>query len=76
MGLEELKEQIEQLSPTELQELRQYIDMLQSNEVVLDPLPDQVWQTVERREISYHSGDLQVTEAVELVMELHKSISS
>ena len=76
MGLQELKEQIEQLSPTELQELRQYIDMLQSNEVVLDPLPDQVWQAVDRRENSYHNGELQVTEALELVMELHKSISS
>ena len=70
MSVEELKKRISQLSSAEQNDVRQYIDMLQSNDVVLDPLPDQVWDEIERRETAYNNGELSSSPAHEVLSRL------
>jgi hypothetical protein len=70
MGLKEIKELVSQLSPADQAELRQYIDMLQSNETVLDPLPDQVWDEIERREEASKNGHVAHSPAADVISRL------
>ena len=75
MSVQELKQRIAQLSPTEQADVRQYIDMLQSNETVLDPLPDQVWTEIEKRSTAIDDGSMNTSSAQEVVGALRERIS-
>ena len=75
MSIQELKQRIAQLSPTEQADVRQYIDMLQSNETVLDPLPDQVWTEIEKRSTAIDDGSMTTSSAQEVVGALRERIS-
>ena len=75
MSIQELKQRIAQLSPTEQADVRQYIDMLQSNEGVLDPLPDQVWTEIEKRSTAIDDGSMKTSSAQEVVSALRERIS-
>ena len=75
MSVQELKQRIAQLSPTEQADVRQYIDMLQSNETVLDPLPDQVWTEIEKRSTAIDDGTMKTSSAQEVVSALRERIS-
>ena len=75
MSIQELKQRIAQLSPTEQADVRQYIDMLQSNETVLDPLPDQVWTEIEKRSTAIDDGSMNTSSAQEVVGALRERIS-
>ena len=74
MSVQELKQRIAQLSPTEQADVRQYIDMLQSNETVLDPLPDQVWTEIEKRSTAIDDGSMKTSSAQEVVGALRERI--
>ncbi len=74
MSIQELKQRIAQLSPTEQDDVRQYIDMLQSNETVLDPLPDQVWTEIEKRSTAIDDGTMKTSSAQEVVGVLRERI--
>ena len=75
MSIQELKQRIAQLSPTEQADVRQYIDMLQSNETVLDPLPDEVWTEIEKRSTAIDDGSMNTSSAKEVVGALRERIS-
>ena len=75
MSIQELKQRIAQLSPTEQADVRQYIDMLQSNETVLDPLPDQVWTEIEKRSTAMDNGTMKTSSAKEVVGLLRERIN-
>ena len=70
MSVEELKKRIAQLSSAEQNDVRQYIDMLQSNGTVMDPLPDQIWKEIEHRETAYNNGLLSSSPAHEVLSRL------
>ena len=74
MSVQELKQRIAQLSPTEQADVRQYIDMLQSNETVLDPLPDQVWTEIEKRSTAIDNGTMKTSSAEDVVSVLRERI--
>lgn len=74
MSIQELKQRISQLSPTEQDDVRQYIDMLQSKETVLDPLPDQVWTEVEKRSTAIDDGTMKTSSAQDVVTQLRERI--
>ena len=74
MSVQELKQRIAQLSPTEQADVRQYIDMLQSNETVLDPLPDQVWTEIEKRSATIDDGTMKTSSAQDVVSVLRERI--
>jgi hypothetical protein len=75
MSLKEIKALVSHLSPTEQEELRQYIDVLQSNETVLDPLPEEVWLEIDRREKAYRKGSIASYPAAEVLSQLRSKIS-
>ena len=75
MSVEELKDRIAQLSPSEQDDVRQYIDMLQSNVTTLDPLTESVWQEIERRELAYQSGKQELHSAKEVLSRLKRKQS-
>ena len=75
MSIQELKQRIAQLSPTEQADVRQYIDKLQSNETVLDPLPDQVWTEIEKRSTAMDNGTMKTSSAKEVVGLLRERIN-
>ena len=75
MSIQELKQRIAQLSPTEQADVRQYIDMLQSNETVLDPLPDQVWPEIEKRSTAIDDSSMKTSSAQDVVSVLRERIS-
>ena len=74
MSVQELKQRIAQLSPTEQADVRQYIDMLQSNETVLDPLPDQVWTEIEKRSSAIDDGTMKTSSTLDVVTQLRERI--
>ena len=74
MSIQELKQRISQLSPTEQDDIRQYIDMLQSNETVLDPLPDQVWTEIEKRSSAIDDGTMKTSSTLDVVTQLRERI--
>jgi len=74
MSIQELKQRIAQLSPTEQDDVRQYIDMLQSNETVLDPLPDQVWTEIEKRCTAIDNDTMKTSSAQDVVTQLRERI--
>ena len=74
MSVQELKQRIAQLSLTEQADVRQYIDMLQSNETVLDPLPDQVWAEIEKQSTAIDNGTMKTSSAQDVVSVLRERI--
>jgi len=75
MSIKDLKRHIAQLSPAEQDDLRQYIDMLQSNETVLDPLPDHIWTEIEYRATALLNGKMKSAPAHEVVTRLRERMS-
>jgi len=75
MSIQEIKQHIAQLSHAEQDDLRQYIDMLQSNETVLDPLPDLVWKEVAIRATAVENGTMKTSPAEDVMVDLRERVS-
>ncbi len=75
MSIDEIKDQIAKLSPTEQDDIRQYIDALQSNKTGIDPFSDEVWEEIKRRDAALQSGEMDSYPARDILKNMLDSLS-
>ncbi len=75
MTIDEIKDLIAKLSPAEQDEIRQYIDALQSNKTGIDPFSDEVWEEINRRDAALQSGEMDSYPARDILKNMLDSLS-